>query len=410
MNKPAQMLAVDEALARVTGAFDVLPAEQVALPDGLGRVLAENVAARLTQPPVAVSSMDGYAVRAEDVASVPATLTQIGMSQAGQGFDGSVGPGQCTRIFTGAPLPNGADTVIIQEVTEVAGDQVSINEGANLGADIRPAGLDFSEGDVLLRAGKRLTARDLGLAASMNVPWLTVRRRPRIAILATGDELVMPGEPKGDDQIISSNSVALTAYVRVLGGEPVNLGIARDTAASFRQCLAGAAGADVLVTIGGASVGDFDLVRQVLGEDGLDLNFYKIAMRPGKPLIFGRLGDVSVLGLPGNPVSAGVTSVIFLRAAMAVMLGLDAQAMPDTATAKLGRDLPANGMRQDYMRATLASGPTGEMIATPFERQDSAMMARFADADCLLIRPPEAPAAKSGDVVEILRLDHTSGL
>ncbi|MBT6094165.1 MAG: molybdopterin molybdotransferase MoeA [Rhodospirillaceae bacterium] len=403
------MLAVDEALERVTSAFCVLSAEQVALPDGLGRVLAEDVAARLTQPPVAVSSMDGYAVRAEDVADVPATLTQIGMSQAGLGFGRSVGPGQCTRIFTGAPLPDGADTVIIQEVTDVAGDQVTIKESAAEGADIRPAGLDFREGDVLLRAGKRLTARDLGLAASMNVPWLSVRRRPRIAILATGDELVMPGEPKGDDQIISSNSVALTAYVRVLGGEPINLGIARDTAVSFRQCLAGAAGADVLVTIGGASVGDFDLVRQVLGEDGLDLNFYKIAMRPGKPLIFGRLGDVSVLGLPGNPVSAGVTSVIFLRAAMAVMLGLDAQAMPDTATAKLGRDLPANGMRQDYMRATLKAGPAGEMIASPFERQDSAMMARFAEANCLVVRPPEAPAAKAGDAVEILRLDLGAG-
>jgi molybdopterin molybdotransferase len=409
MNKAQHMLAVDDAVARVTGAFDVLPAEQVALPDALGRVLAEDVAARLTQPPVAVSSMDGYAVRAADVNTVPATLAQIGMSQAGQGFGGTLQAGQCARIFTGAPLPKGADTVIIQEVTDVQGDQITIKESAALGADIRPAGLDFSVGDVLLRAGKRLGARDLGLAASMNVPWLMVRRKPRIAILATGDELVMPGEPKTDEQIISSNSIALTAYVQVLGGAPLNLGIARDTPESFRQALAGAEGADVLVTIGGASVGDFDLVRQVLGEDGMALDFYKIAMRPGKPLIFGHLGDVAVLGLPGNPVSAGVTSVIFLRAAMAVMLGLESDAMADKATAQLGTALPANGPRQDYMRATLASGPDGHLIATPFERQDSAMMARFADANCLLIRPPNAVAAKSGDTVEVLRLDLGAG-
>ncbi len=405
MSQKNEMLSVDEAIRRVAGAFSPLPSVQVALPDALGRVLAEDVAARLTQPPAAVSAMDGYAVKAADLASAPVTLTQVGMSQAGQGFGGTVEAGQCARIFTGAPLPDGTDTIVIQEETDAEGDQITVKESAKLGADVRPAGLDFSEGEVLLKAGRRLTARDLGLAASANVPWLRVRRRPRIAILATGDELVMPGEPKGADQIISSNSVAQSAYVKVLGGEPVNLGIARDTEESFRDALAGAKGADILVTIGGASVGDFDLVRQVLGADGLDLNFYKIAMRPGKPLIFGRLGDVHVLGLPGNPVSAGVTSIIFLRAAMAVMLGLDADALPDIATAKLGRDLPANGIRQDYMRAILASGAAGELIATPFERQDSAMMARFAEADCLVIRPVKAPPAKAGDTVDILRLD-----
>ena len=405
MNDAPQMLSVNDALARVTGAFSTLPSVQLSLSDALGRVLAEDIAARLTQPPMAVSAMDGYAVRAEDVASVPVTLTQVGMSQAGQGFGGTVEPGQCSRIFTGAPLPEGTDTIIIQEVTETDGDQITIKEMASLGADVRPAGLDFAKGEVLIKAGKKLTARDLGLAAAMNVPWVTVRRRPRVAILATGDELVMPGEPKTSDQIISSNSVALEAYVRVLGGSPINLGIARDTPESFRQALAGAEGADVLVTIGGASVGDFDLVRQVLGEDGLDLNFYKIAMRPGKPLIFGHLGEVAVLGLPGNPVSAGVTSVIFLRAAMATMLGLDADALPDTAKAKLGRDLPANGPRQDYMRALLAGDGNGDLVATPFEKQDSAMMARFAEADCLVIRPPKAEAALAGDAVDILRLD-----
>jgi len=409
MEAPRQSLTVSEALERITGAFTVLPSEQVALPDALGRVLAEDVAARLTQPPAAVSAMDGYAVRAADVTDVPVQLKLIGMSQAGSGFDGDISSGECVRIFTGAPVPTGADAILIQEDTETDGDVVTAKASVKEGADIRPAGLDFSEGQVLLKAGRRLTARDLGLAASMNVPWLKVRRRPRIAIMSTGDELVMPGEPMGADQIISSNSVALTAYVRVLGGEPVNVGIARDTVESFRDVLAGAQGTDILVTIGGASVGDFDLVRQVLGEDGLNLDFYKIAMRPGKPLIFGHLGDIAVLGLPGNPVSAGVCSAIYLRAAMAVMLGLDADAMPEVATAKLGRDLPKNGVREDYMRALLSRDDKGELVATPFERQDSAMMANFARADCLVIRPIEAPPAKAGEVVSILRLDLGGG-
>lgn len=409
MDAPRRMLTVDEALARITGAFRTLPSEQVALPDGLGRVLAEDVAARLTQPPAAVSAMDGYAVRAVDVADAPTELELIGMSQAGLGFAGALEPGTCVRIFTGAPVPDGADAIVIQEDTEADAKRITIKQGATSGADIRPAGLDFTEGQVLIEAGRRLTARDLGLAASMNVPWLKVRRRPRIAIMATGDELVMPGEPMSEAQIISSNSIALTAYVRVLGGEPINVGIARDTVESFREVLAGAAGADILVTIGGASVGDFDLVRQVLGEDGLNLDFYKIAMRPGKPLIFGHLGDVAVLGLPGNPVSAGVCSAIYLRAAMAVMLGLDAEALPDRTVARLGRDLPANGIREDYMRALLSTDAEGQLVASPFGRQDSAMMANFAKADCLVIRPIDAPPAKTGEVVPILRLDLGGG-
>jgi molybdopterin molybdotransferase len=397
---PRQSLTVEQALQRITGAFKTLPSEQVALPEGLGRVLAEDIAARTTQPPAAVSAMDGYAVRAADVAKVPCELKLVGMSQAGLGFDGEVDAGTCVRIFTGAPVPLGADTIVIQEDTEADGNRITVKQSSPVGADIRPAGLDFTEGQVLIKAGRRLTARDLGLAASMNVPWIKVRRKPRIAIMATGDELVMPGEPLGADQIISSNSIALTAYVKVLGGEPINVGIARDTVESFRDVLRGAEGADILVTIGGASVGDFDLVRQVLGEDGLNLDFYKIAMRPGKPLIF---------GLPGNPVSAGVCSAIYLRAAMAVMLGLDTEALPDTATAILGRDLPANGIREDYMRALLSRDGDGRLVASPFERQDSAMMANFARADCLVIRPIKAPPATAGELVRILRLDLGGG-
>jgi molybdopterin molybdotransferase len=403
MNKPKnKMLSVAEALAKVTGGVERVSAEQVALPEALGRVLASDVAARLTHPPVAVSAMDGYAVRAAAVADVPATLKQIGESAAGSGFAGSVGPGETVRIFTGAPLPDGADTIIIQEVTDADGETITIKESAKEGHFVRPAGLDFSEGEILLKAGRVLTARDLGLAAAMNVPWLDVRRRPRIAYTATGDEVVMPGDPLGPDQIISSNSVALGAYIETLGGTPVNLGIARDSEDSLRQVFEGARGMDMLITMGGASVGDYDFVRKVLSAEGMDLEFYRVAMRPGKPLIFGHLSGVAVLGLPGNPVSAGVTSAIFLQAAMAKMLGLD-----DTVTAPtalLGRDLDVNDFRQDYLRATLANDADGNLVATPFERQDSGMMARLAQADCLIVRPPEAPAASKGERVDIIML------
>ncbi|MBM08627.1 MAG: molybdopterin molybdenumtransferase MoeA [Magnetovibrio sp.] len=399
------MLSVDEALARVTSAFQTLPAEQITLTKGLGRILAEDVSARLTQPPVAISSMDGYALRAVDIENAPITLTQVGVAQAGRRFDGAIRTGECARIFTGSVIPDGADTVIIQEVTHTDGNQVTIEENAAVGANIRLAGLDFSEGDLLLSAGKRLTARDIGLAASMNIPWLKVRRRPKIAILATGDELVMPGESKQFDQIISSNSIAVGAYIQGLGGEPIDLGIARDTPESLREALAGANNADLLVTIGGASVGDFDLIRKVLGENGLEVNFYKIAMRPGKPLIFGRLKNIAVLGLPGNPVSAGVTSVVFLRAAVESMLGVDPSRVPGMAIARLGRDIEANGIRQDYMRAALDYCKDGSLLATPFLQQDSGMMALFAKADCLVVRPPKADASKKGDLVTVLRLD-----
>jgi molybdopterin molybdotransferase len=276
-------------------------------------------------------------------------------------------------------------------------------EGVPAGKFVRPAGLDFDKDQVLLRAGMVLTARDVGLAAAMNVPWLKVRRRPRIAHMATGNEVVMPGEPLGPDQIISSNSLALGAYVKALGGEPINLGIARDDEESLRGILAGARGADLLVTLGGASVGEYDLVRKVLGDEGLDLTFFKVAMRPGKPLVFGRLGDIPVLGLPGNPVSVGVTSVVFLKPAMEVMLGIRRAEGP-AATALLGRDLGENDRRQEYMRATVDVDGDGALVATPFDAQDSAMMAGLARADCLVVRPPHAPQAKAGERVEIIRL------
>jgi len=398
------MLSVAEAVAKVVSGFAPLVVETIGLGDALGRALAEDVAARLDSPPLDVSAMDGYAVRAADTAVAPARLALIGVSSAGHPFAGSVGPGQCVRIFTGAAVPAGADAIVIQEDTTAEGDVVTVNEAPRPGRWIRRAGMDFRRGDVMLRAGRRLTGRDIGLAAAMNVPWLSVRRQPRVAILATGDELVMPGDPLAEGQIVGSNGLAVAAYVTAFGGLPVLLGTAADDEDSLRRYLAGARGADLLVTIGGASVGDLDLVRQVLADQGFDLGFYRVAMRPGKPLIFGRLGDVPVLGLPGNPVSAGVTSLLFLRPAIRAMLGLGDRQEP-LPMAWLGRDLPANDHRQDYLRSRLTVSDDGRHVATPFETQDSALMARFAEADCLVVRPPNAPPARAGDRVAIVPLD-----
>lgn len=396
------MISVAKALSQVIENVKQTCIEQVPLSSALGRVLAQDVSARLTQPWADVSAMDGYAVRAEDVASVPVRLSVIGESPAGGAFEGQLAAREAVRIFTGAPLPQGADTIVIQEDTERDGNTVNVLESAPKGKFVRPAGLDFKAGDVLLKAGRVLNARDLGLAAAGNAPWLHVKRRPRIAIIATGDEVVMPGDALGPNQIISSNSVMLSAYVKSLGAEPLDLGIARDDADSLTRLVQSAKEADLLVTIGGASVGDYDLVNQVLGKEGVDLGFYKVAMRPGKPLIFGHLHGTPVLGLPGNPVSVGVTSAIFLRPAILAMLGLDPATLSETAL--LGCDLGENDQRQDYLRATLSTGKNGETVATPFSKQDSAMLAKFADADCLVIRAPFAPPIKAGAEVEIIRL------
>ncbi len=396
------MISVEEARARILATVAQLPAEQVALSGGLGRVLAEDVVARVTQPPVAVSAMDGYAVRSADVARVPVTLAVIGSVPAGARFEGRVGAGQAVRIFTGAPVPGGADAIVIQEDTEAAAGNVTVKEAARAGQYVRPAGLDFRAGDVGVRAGRRLTARDIGLAAAMNVPWLKVHRRPRVAILSTGDELVMPGTPIGVSQIVCSNGISLAALIQACGGEAIDLGIAADNRDALAAMATGARGADILVTTGGASVGEHDLVREVLGQQGLELDFWKIAMRPGKPLIFGRIGGVPMLGLPGNPVSTLVCAAIFLVPALERMQGL-AQSDAPGPSAILATPLPGNDRRQDYLRATLSRRDDGALVATPFERQDSSMLATLAHADCLVVRPPLAPAAAAGALVEILR-------
>jgi molybdopterin molybdotransferase len=403
------VISVEEARRRLLAPLKPLGAEQVALSDAFGRVLAEDVAARRTQPPFAVSAMDGYAVRAADVAAVPARLKVVGSVPAGQSYAGTLSRGQAVRIFTGAPLPAGADAVVIQEDTTRDGDVVSIGEAAPAGHFVRPAGLDFREGDIGLRAGRRLTARDVGLAAAMNRPWLLVRRKPRIAILPTGDEVVMPGDPVGPNQIVSSNGLALAALVSQAGGIPLHLPIAADDSGTLQRIAEGAEGVDYLVTTGGASVGEHDIVRDALSETGLALDFWKIAMRPGKPLMVGRYRSTPMMGLPGNPVSTLVCGLLFLKPAIERLLGCDAEAAAPRRV-RLAIPLPANDQRQDYLRATLAPATDGTLEARPFPQQDSSMMSLLARSDCLLIREPHAPAAAAGQMVEIIPLDDGQGL
>jgi molybdopterin molybdotransferase len=395
------MISVAEARSRILAAIAPVGSEQVSLAHAAGRTLAADTTARVTQPPNPVSAMDGYAVRAADAAKVPATLEVIGTAPAGRPFTGRIGPGQALRIFTGAPMPEGADAVVIQEDTEASGDGVTIKEAASPGRWVRRAGLDFEAGDALLHAGRVLTPRDVGLAAAMNVPWLTVRRKPRVAILATGDEIVQPGDAIGPGQIVSSNSWALAAFVAANGGEPINIGIAPDERATLRTMADSARGADLLVTTGGASVGEHDLVQSALGEIGLTLDFWKIAMRPGKPLMFGKIGATPLLGLPGNPVSTMVCSLLFLAPMLAVFLGR-AESEPRRVAARLGADLEANDRREDYLRATLARAADGTVVATPFSAQDSSMMAMLARADGLIVRAPGASALAAGAAVDVI--------
>jgi molybdopterin molybdotransferase len=397
------MISVAEAEQRILAALRRTPLEQIVLTESLGRVIGEDVRSRRTQPPMAVSAMDGFAVRCDDVATVPADLCIVGYAPAGGSYDKTVKPGEAVRIFTGAPVPAGADTIVIQEDTDINGDRVRVKESAARGTYIRPAGLDFAEGDVLIKAGTRMTARHVGLAAAMNVPWLMAYRQPRVAILATGDEIVMPGEPIGRNQIVSSNAIALAAFVTAMGGEPVLLGIAPDDRDGLRHMAAGIAGNDMLVTTGGASVGDHDLVQDVLSERGMNVDFWRIAMRPGKPLMFGQIEGTPVLGLPGNPVSSLVCAMIFLRPALTFMQGAQATGS-DILHLRTTTDLPANDRRQDFLRATFELGSDGETMVRAFDKQDSSMMATLTHADGLVIRLPHAPAVKAGERIDVLKM------
>jgi molybdopterin molybdotransferase len=399
------LMPVSDALAAVLAGAEPLPEEMISLDEAYHRVLARDVVARRTQPPQAMSAMDGYAVRAADAATIDSELTVIGEVAAGRPFEGTVGAGEAVRIFTGGVVPFGADAVVIQEDTVAAGKRITIKEAAIAGRHIRPAGVDFREGDVLLRKGSRLTERDLALAAGMNHPHLAVVRRPKVAILATGDELVMPGTTPGHGQIVYSNGYALHALARSEGAETIDLGIAADTleatTAGIRR--ARESGADVLITTGGASVGDHDLVQQALRDEGIAMAFWKIAMRPGKPMMHGRLGAMGVIGLPGNPVSSYVCAFLFMVPLIRALSGRSV-IHHRRERAVLGRDVGANDQREDYLRAHLEERDDGTRVVLPVNHQDSSLLANLAAAQVLLVRAPFAPKAEAGTACEVLRL------
>jgi molybdopterin molybdotransferase len=399
------MITVEEALARVIASgAPPLEEEKVALEQAFGRVLVRDLKALRTKPPFPNSAMDGYALRAADTTPAPTTLTLIGESAAGRAFEGAVGPGEAVRIFTGAPMPAGADSVVIQEDVQREDKRIRLSSASPPGDNLRQTGMDFREGESLISAGRRLSPRDVALAAAANHTALVVRRRARVAILATGDELVAPGGSLAPAQIVASNNFAVAGIVEAYGGVAVDLGIAVDEVGAMKAAFERAhdAKADVLVTLGGASVGDYDLVQQALVSSGMELGFWRIAMRPGKPLMHGRLGAMRILGLPGNPTSSMVCSILFLRPLLRALHGESDPGADPSQTARLAVDVPANGVRQDYMRASLSPDADGILVATPSPAQDSSLVKTMAGADGLIVRPAHAEPAKAGDPCRVI--------
>lgn len=390
------MISVAEALDRLFALTSPLSVEEVKLVAARGRVLASPVSARRNQPPFAASAMDGYAIRSADLTD-GTSFAVIGEAAAGRAFAGTVGKGEAARIFTGAPLPEGADTVVIQEDVTRDGDTITVTDRPDRGANVRAAGGDFRIGDTI-DAPRVISASDMALMAAMNVPRVPVTRRPVVALIPTGDELVQPGEEPGPDQIVASNSYGLHGLLSAAGADVRLLPIARDRIEALETVMGLAAGADLVITIGGASVGDHDLVAKAATGIGMEQSFYKVAMRPGKPLMAGRLGDAAMIGLPGNPVSAMVCGHIFVVPVIRHMLGLGAGPAP-RLRAPLARDVPANGPREHYMRARIIEGGIA-----PDDRQDSALLSVLSASAALLVRAPDAPAAKAGEMADYLPL------
>ena len=397
------LMPVDEALRNILSGVKSLAIEKIRLDEAAGRVLAKSIFAKRDQPPFAASAMDGYAVQASDIVNVPVKLKLVGTSAAGHAFKGTLRQGQAIRILTGAPLPKGADTVVIQENTNLSDSAIEVLSETLPGKNIRRAGLDFTRGDLLVAHGSKLSARDIGLLAAGNSPEVTTYRKPKVMLFTTGDELVLPGDRPRADQIISSNSHALEAMAKQLGAEVVNLGIVKDSLKATMSAVRKALGADVLLTTGGASVGDHDYVQAAFKACGVNIAFWKIALRPGKPFMYGRKGRTHVMGLPGNPVSALVTARIFLRPLMNVMQGLAPEETPTLA--RLAMALPVNDGRQDYMRATLQIAPDGTRHVCVQASQDSSMQRLLQSSHCLIVRPPHAPAAEIGALVPVILLD-----
>jgi molybdopterin molybdotransferase len=390
------MITVPDALDRLFALASPLEIERVPLRSANGRVLAETVFASRTQPPFAASSMDGYAVKSAEVED-DTMFKVVGESAAGHGWEGTVGPGQAVRIFTGAPVPQGADFVVIQEDVTRRGDLITLGRDIGSKDNIRPAGVDFMAGDPLT-APRVLTPADIALLASMNIAEVPVRRKPQVALISTGDELVMPGQEPGPDQIIASNTYGLAAMMENIGAIARILPIARDNEASLRTAFELAQGADLVVTIGGASVGDHDLVAPVAADMGMEQAFYKVAMRPGKPLMAGRLNGMAMIGLPGNPVSAMVCGTVFLTPVIRAMLGLGTAPAPRRRVA-LTTPIGANGPREHYMRGYVDA--TGVRSA---DQQDSSLLSVLSESNVLIVRPALAPAQDAGEMVDVLDL------
>ncbi|VBB68689.1 Molybdopterin biosynthesis protein MoeA [invertebrate metagenome] len=400
------MISVQDARCRIMTPLRRLGAELVSLREAADRILAVDIAARITHPQAAVSAMDGYAVRVVDIAHRPVTLAVVAQSAAGHPAGRGIGPGEAVRIFTGAVIPAGADCILLQEDVETGPEKnIIVQKQTTTGSHIRPAGSDFKAGDVLLRAGRCLSFRDIALAAAMNVPWFPVVRRPRVAILSTGEEIRLPGESIGPGELIDSNGFGISVLIASHGGVAENLGMASDNRDSLLSLVEAARGADLLVITGGVSVGEYDLVREVLSEAGMILDFWKVAVRPGKPLMSGHLAGMPVLGLPGNPVSALVSAILFVLPALNTLLGLPVQTGAERQSGVLTCNLPANDSREDYLRAICVRTDDHVLHVTPFAQQDSAMQAILAKANCLAIRPQYASSARRGDSIDIIILE-----